>query len=211
MYINQKFLDHMLTNKMHFEGTTDTTFIVKEPIGVLVVTKGRMVLADPYAINYGIAISEDIPNGKYPVHIISAHVQPEDEIKVAGVLIQFDEEQVPDEWQMCLPPYVEASEIPEDGFYGITTESYNVAICAEQTVAWLLEHVEESAEVLADIEKQIGATYFANGGVANTILPNIEVNLITVVAGTEKGTYPAYWGYKNGKPVCFAMDFLVVD
>lgn len=211
MYINRKFLDHMLTNKMHFEGTTDTTFVVKEPLGVLVVTKGRLVLADPYAINYGVAVSENIPSGKYPVHIISAHIQPEDEIKVAGLLLQFDEKEMPDEWKMCLPSYVDSNEVPEDGFYGVTTESCNVSICAEQTVGWLLEHVDESAEVLEDIEKQISATYFSNGGVANTILPNIEVNIITAVAGTEKGAYPAYWGYRGNKVVCLAIDFLVVD
>ena len=44
MYINKKFLDFMLTNKMHYEGKTDSTFMVKEPQGVLVVTKGRLAM-----------------------------------------------------------------------------------------------------------------------------------------------------------------------
>lgn len=30
MYINKKFLDFMLTNKMHYEGKTDSTFMVKD-------------------------------------------------------------------------------------------------------------------------------------------------------------------------------------
>ena len=50
MYINKKFLDFMLTNKMHYEGKTDSTFMVKEPQGVLVVTKGRLAMADPAAV-----------------------------------------------------------------------------------------------------------------------------------------------------------------
>ena len=53
-------------------------------------------------------------------------------------------------------------------------------------------------------------TYFENGGVANTILPGLEVNLITMV-GSEAQGFPAYWGYKDGKLVCMAIDFLVVD
>ena len=73
MYINKKFLDFMFSGKMHYEGPEESTFMVKEPQGVLVVTKGRIVLADPYAINYGIVISEDIPNNKFPVSTFTAH------------------------------------------------------------------------------------------------------------------------------------------
>ncbi len=38
------------------------------------------------------------------------------------------------------------------------------------------------------------------------------LGLITMVGGSpdEQG-YPAYWGYKDGKVVCMAIDFLVVD
>ena len=97
MYINKKFLDFMLTNKMHYEGQTDSTFMVKEPQGVLVVTKGRLAMADPYAINYGIVVTEDIPNDKFPIYTFTAHLEPHDEVHVAGFLLQFDEEAVPDE------------------------------------------------------------------------------------------------------------------
>ena len=210
MYINKNFLDFMFSGKMHYQGALENHFIVIEPIGVLLVTKGRIVMADPYAINYGIVVSEDIANGKHPVSILTAHIPPHDEVKVAGFLMQFDEEAVPDEWKMCLPSFVDEAELPEDGYYGIQTESGNLTVCAEQTVGWLLEHVEESAEVLKDIEKQISTTYFENGGVANTILPGLEVNLITMV-GSEAQGFPAYWGYKDGKVVCMAIDVRVVD
>lgn len=212
MYINKKFLDFMFTNKMHYEGKTDSTFMVKEPQGVLVVTKGRIAMADPYAINYGIVVTEDISNDKFPIYTFTAHLEPHDEVHVAGFLLQFDEEAVPDEWKMCLPADINADEIPDDGYYGVATESGNITVCAEQTIGWLLEHLEESAEVLEDIEKQLGATYFSNGGVANSKLPKLDVNLITMVGGSpdEQG-YPAYWGYKDGKVVCMAIDFLVVD
>ena len=111
---------------------------------------------------------------------------------------------------MCLPNGIRQEEIEVDGYYGIETESGNLTVCAEQTVGWLLSHVSESAEVLEGIEEQISATYFENGGVANTFLPGLEVNLITMVGNEAKG-YPAYWGYKDGKVVCMAIDFLVVD
>lgn len=211
MYINKKFLDFMFSGQMHYQGQSDSFFMVREPQGVLVVTKGRLVLADPYAINYGVALSEDIPNDKFPVATFTAHIEPHDEVRVAGFLLQFDEEAVPDEWKMCLPADVNAADIPDDGYYGVATESGNITVCAEQTVGWLLEHLEESAEVLADIEKQLSATYFANGGVANSKLPKLDVNLITMVGGSPEKAYPAYWGYKDGKVVCMAIDFLVVD
>ena len=54
MYINKKFLDFMFSGQMHYQGQSDSFFMVREPQGVLVVTKGRLVLADPYAINYGV-------------------------------------------------------------------------------------------------------------------------------------------------------------
>lgn len=211
MYINKKFLDFMFSGQMHYQGQSDSFFMVREPQGVLVVTKGRLVLADPYAINYGVVLSEDIPNDKFPVATFTAHIEPHDEVRVAGLLLQFDEEAVPDEWKMCLPADVNAADIPDDGYYGVATESGNITVCAEQTVGWLLEHLEESAEVLADIEKQLSATYFANGGVANSKLPKLDVNLITMVGGSPEKAYPAYWGYKDGKVVCMAIDFLVVD
>lgn len=211
MYINKNFLDFMFSGQMHYQGKTESTFMVKEPQGVLVVTKGRMVLADPYAINYGVVISEDIPNGKFPVSTVTAHLEPHDEVRVAGFLVQFDEEAVPDEWKMCLPAGINENEIPDEGYYGVKTESGNVTVCAEQTVGWLLEHLEESAEVLEDIENQLSATYFANGGVANSKLPKLEVNLMTMVGGSSEQAFPAYWGYKDGKVVCMAIDFLVVD
>ena len=211
MYINKKFLDFMFSGQMHYQGQSDSFFMVREPQGVLVVTKGRLVLSDPYAINYGVVLSEDIPNDKFPVATFTAHIEPHDEVRVAGFLLQFDEEAVPDEWKMCLPADVNAADIPDDGYYGVATESGNITVCAEQTVGWLLEHLEESAEVLADIEKQLSATYFANGGVANSKLPKLDVNLITMVGGSPEKAYPAYWGYKDGKVVCMAIDFLVVD
>ena len=210
MYINKYFLDFMFSGKMHYQGAVENHFIVKAPQGVLLVTKGRIVMADPYAINYGIVVSEDIANGKHPVSIFTAHIPPHDEVKAAGFLMQFDEEAVPDEWRMCLPSFVDESALPEDGYYGIQTESGNLTVCAEQTGGWLLEHVEESADVLKDIEKQISTTYYENGGVATTILPGLEVNLITMV-GSEAQGFPANWGYKDGKLVCMAIDFLVVD
>ena len=188
MYINKKFLDFMFSGKMHYKGAVDDHFIVREPQGVLLVTKGRMVMGDPYAINYGAVITEDIPNGKFPVSTFTVHLEPHDEVKVAGFLVQFTENEdeeppVPDEWKMCLPANVNADEIPDDGFYGVSTESGNLAICAEQTVGWLLEHLDESAEVLEDIEDQISATYFANGGVANAKLPGLDVNVFVMVVG----------------------------
>lgn len=216
MYINKNFLEFMFSGKMHYKGALDDYFIVKEPQGVLVVTKGRMVMADPYAINYGAVITEDIPNGKFPVSTFTVHLEPHDEVRVAGFLVQFveneDEEPiVPDEWKMCLPADIDAREIPDDGFYGVSTESGNVAICAEQTVGWLLEHLEDSAHVLEDIEKQLSATYFANGGVANAKLPGIDANVFVIVGGESGQAYPAYWGYKDGQVVCMAIDFLAVD
>lgn len=134
--------------------------MVKEPQGVLVVTKGRLAMADPYAINYGIVVTEDIPNDKFPIYTFTAHLEPHDEVHVAGFLLQFDEEAVPDEWKMCLPADINADEIPDDGYYGVATESGNITVCAEQTIGWLLEHLEESAEVLEDIEKQLGRHLF---------------------------------------------------
>lgn len=212
MYINNRFLDFMFTNKMRYVGKGESVFMVKESQGALVITKGRIVIADPYAINYGIVISEDIPNNKFPVYTFSAHIEHHDEVHIAGFLLQFDEEAIPNEWKMCLPQGVAADEISQDGYYGVATESGNVTVCAEQTVAWLLEHLDESAKVLEDIETQINATYFSCGGVANSKLPKMEVNLLTMVGGgADAHGYPAYWGYKDGKVVCLAIDFLVVD
>ena len=216
MYINKKFLDFMFSGKMNYKVAVDDHFIVIEPQVVLLVTKGRMVMGDPYAINYGAVITEDIPNGKFPVSTFTVHLEPHDEVKVAGFLVQFTENEdeeppVPDEWKMCLPANVNADEIPDDGFYGVSTESGNLAICAEQTVGWLLEHLDESAEVLEDIEDQISATYFSNGGVANAKLPGLDVNVFVMVGGDAGQAYPAYWGYKDGKVVCMAVDFLAVD
>ena len=216
MYINEKFLDFMFSGKMHYQGQEEPLFMVKEPQGVLVVTKGRLVLADPYAINYGVVISEAVPNGKFPVSTFTAHLEPHDEVRVAGFLLQFVENEDdlperPDHWRMCLPAGVDAADIPSDGYYGVATESGNIAVCAEQTVGWLLEHLDESAEVLADIEKQLSATYFANGGVANAKLPGIDANVITLVGGSSEKAFPAYWGYKDGRVVCLAIDFLVAD
>lgn len=211
MYINESFLNFMFSGQMHYQGAVENHFVVKEPAGVLVVTKGRLAMADPYAINYGVAVSEEIADGKYPVSTFTAHVEPHDEVKVAGFLLQFDEEAVPDEWKMCLPNFVNDQEIPDEGYYGVPTESGNLTVCAEQTIGWLLSHAEESAKVLEDIESQISESYFTNGGVSNAILPGLEVNLITMVGGSPAEGYPAYWGYKDGKVCCMAIDFLVVD
>ena len=210
MYINEKFLNFLFSNKLRYEGQSETYFISKEPLGDLLITQGRIVMADPYAINNGIVVSENIPNGKFPVSIFSMHDSVYDEIKVAAFLMQFKENEEPDEWRMCLPSGINQNLIQSDGYYGLETESGNLTICTQQTVGWLLSHIKESADVLEDIEQQINATYFENGGVANTILPGLEVNLITMVGNEAKG-YPAYWGYKNGNVVCMSVDFLVVD
>ena len=60
---------------------------------MLVVTKGRLAMADPYAINYGIVVTEDIPNDKFPIYTFTAHLEPHDEVHVSPAsLLQFDEE-----------------------------------------------------------------------------------------------------------------------
>lgn len=209
MYKNEIFLNNLFNDKRILEVENEELEMMPFELGELVVTNGRLILADPYAINQGIAIEVDYPNGKYPLEVFTVNLLPYDEIKVAAMVLYFNKNQRPESWEMCLPSYIEKDDIPEDGYYGIATESNNVTICAEQTVAWLIEHLEESSDVLDAIESQIRLTYFSNGGVANTHLPNLEVNLMTAVAGSEKGVYPAYLGYKDDKAVCLVVDFLM--
>ena len=98
MYINKDYLDFMFSGNTHYEGQSDTYFILKESLGELLITQGRIVLADPYAINYGIALSENVASGKFPVSIYSVHDMVYDEIKLASFLLQFDENVQPDDW-----------------------------------------------------------------------------------------------------------------
>lgn len=227
MYINRKLLNYIFGDDQTYYGSVDEYKTGRQSLGGLVITKGRLMIGDPYAINLGNSISADLADGLYAAQAITFENDIDQEVRVAALLVNLsapieekadkDQDPVipdlvrPDTWHMCLPKDVKEEDLARDAYYGLSTESGNVTICAEQTVDWLVDHVEESAEVLKNIEDEIGESYFTAGGISNVHLPEMRANLITVVAGTDKGVFPAYLGYKDGKPVCLALDFLMAD
>lgn len=227
MYINRRLLNYLFTEDHTYYGSVDDYTTTRQPLGGLVVTRGSLMIGDPYAINLGNRISASVPDGAYAAWAYTFENDIDHDVRVAALLVNLSapiEEQPgkeedavfpdlvrPSKWHMCLPRETREADLPSDAYYGVSTESGNVTVAAEQTVDWLIEHVQQSADVLERIESEIGESYFTAGGISNVRLPEMRANLITVVGGTDKGVFPAYLGYADGKPVCLAVDFLMSD
>lgn len=209
MYMNQKLLNWLYQEEKIFKDKGVETYIQKEPVGTLVVVGGTIILADPYAINYGVRLQQAIPDGVYEAWLYSASDPIHGDKRNAALLIRFRDD-IPQGWAMCMPEHVEARTIAVDGYYGVSTQSGNLAVLTEKTCAWLLENPGDAETVMEAIEEGISLTFFEIGGVANVTLPDMEANVLTVVGSGEESAYPVYWGLDTeGNAVSLAIDFMV--
>lgn len=179
-----------------------------DPLGDLAVVEGELVFADPYAINLGLDMQADgIATGTYPAELYSELQVPHGDRLHLGAGIRFTDQEAAS-FRMVLPRGVREEDLAPGSFMGLATESGNVSLLAKKTCAWLLENREGAGQVLEAIEADISATYFDLGGMANIKLPNMEANIITVVARGEAGVYPAYWVYAEDETLCgLLVDF----
>lgn len=208
MYKNETLLNWLYQDKKTVALNELDTYIQKEPLGTLVVVGGVIILADPYAVNYGVRLTQHIANGAHDAWLFSALDPIHGDKRNAVLLVKFSEAR-PVTWEMCLPDHVDPATIDADGYFGVATQSGNLSVLTEKTCAWLLENPEGAQAVLDAIEEGISLTYFEIGGVANVTLPEMEANVITVVGSGEESAYPAYWGLDSeGHAVCLAVDLL---
>lgn len=183
-------------------------FIQKDPLADLAVVEGDLVIADPYAINHGLAIkAEGIPTGRYPVELYSECDPNHGDRAHLAFILRFSEE-IPTVYNMVLPEGVKESDLTEGAFFGLATESGNITMMTNKTCFWLLEHPEAAAEVLQAIEEEISLSFMEIGGAANIKLPDLEANLVTAVAHGEPGLYPAFKAYNTkGDLLALIIDF----
>lgn len=210
MYCNDTWLNRLCAAEGPFVYPVEdiSTLILREDNGGLLVVDGRLVLADTYAINLGIALALDVSDGMYDTFLFTAEVGIHADKKTAALMVRFDDD-LPERWEMCLPQDVGQDDLEAGGYVGVPTHSGNLSILAERTCQWLIEHPEDAGTVLQAIEEDIALTYFENGGVSNVRLPGIQANIVTVVAGTELLAHPAYVGYREDKPVVLVVDLLL--
>lgn len=210
MYINQKFLDELYKEDFRFDFEGERLYVQKVDLGALAIEDGKVLVADPYQINYGIRILEQVPNGIYPVEVFSGTFPPHEEHKILALKLKF-KEGVPTRYEMALPKGMVQESVPKDSFYGVKTESGNLTILDEVTCEHLITEVEESYDLAKEMEEKIALTYFEVGGIADVKLKDKEKNFMTVVTGSDKSAFPVYLAYDKNNLIGFVIDFLHLD
>lgn len=212
MYINHALLESLYKHEKLITVNGLDVYVQRDPTGPLVVIDGSFVLADPYALNYGIRIStEGIPDGEYNTWLYSA-IDPESGDRTQMAFSVCFNDEAAESFTMCIPPSVDPEQIEENGYFGAPTQSGNLSVMAEKTCLWLMENQEAAREVLDAIEEEISASYFEIGGLANISLPEMKANIVTAAIRGESGVYPAYWALNAEKEVVgMIIDFIVED
>lgn len=210
MYINNKFLAELFKEEGSFYYEGERLFTQNLEVGAIAIDDGTLLFADPYAVNRGIKVCKDIPKGIYPVHVYSGVFPPHEEHKIFSVVIRLKDE-VPDRFQMAMPASMTVKDFPGDQYCGVNTKSGNITFMDEATCLSLMTNVEDSADLMKEMEEKISMTYFEMGGMADVKLPDEEKNFMTFVAGNDIGGYPIYLGYANNECVAVVVDFLLID
>lgn len=210
MYINKKFLDELYKESLRFDYEGERLYVQKIELGAIAIEDGTLLVADPYQINCGIRVLEGVANGIYPVEVFSGTFPPHEEHKILALKVKLKEE-VPTRYEMALPKGMVQESVPEDGFYGIKTESGNLMILDEATCEDLITKVDESYELAKEMEEKLALTYFEVGGIADVKLKDKEKNFMTVVSGSDKGAFPVYLAYHEDELVGLIIDFLYLD
>jgi hypothetical protein len=177
-----------------------TAVVEIQPAGILRLTSGRLVAADPYKLSTDTApFTVTVAPGEYPVEL--AKVRHESGgASVAAAKVTISSEPVVS-WQFALLPGQEPALLGEDEFYGFGVDTGLACLVdADALPAFGLR--------LADGEDPFDEPV---DDLIDTPEPGSGANVIAFTSGWGDGSYPTWQGHaEDGTVAAFVVDLRIV-
>lgn len=186
-----------------------TVRIEHRDIGSLQLPSGRIVASDPMVDLQLPPFARQVTPGRYAVHLALAHVQRNNDERIAAAWLRFAEGDVA-VWEVALLEGQRPSKSPADtAAYGV--DSGTGSFFSAEAAAFSADTTDLS-ESLADA---MDATYRPTRSWASLELgeeAGVPLNLVSFSSGWGDGGYTSWWGLDaNGAPLLLLTDFAVLD
>jgi Protein of unknown function (DUF4241) len=180
-------------------------------IGELCLTSGKLVACDPLTLADSEPFIVDLTPGHYPVILSVAHIQRNNDQRLAYAILRLSE-QTPVRWEMATKPGEDISSLKEGEVFGYGVDS-GTGCFMDADAAQIIDdsiYAETEEEILVyqllkRLEKNKSRTWcWADMRVDD----ESQVNVIAFSSGWGDGIYATYFGYDaEGNIVCVVTDF----
>ena len=180
-------------------------------VGELHLTSGKLVACDPLTLADSEPFKVNLIPGHYPVILSVAHIQKNNEQRVAYAMLCLSE-QTPVRWEMATRPGEDLSSLKKGEFFGYGVDS-GTGCFMDADAAQIIDdsiYAETEEEILVyqlleRLEKNKSRTWcWADMRVDD----ESQANVIAFSSGWGDGIYATYFGYDaEGNIVCVVTDF----
>ena len=167
-------------------------------VGDLVLTSGKLVACDPLTLADSEPFTVNLTLGHYPVILSVAHIQKNNEQRVAYAMLCLSE-QTPVRWEMATRPGEDLSSLKKGEFFGYGVDS-GTGCFMDADAAQIIDdsiYAETEKEILVYqllelLERDQSRTWcWADMRVDD----ESQANVIAFSSGWGDGLYPTYFGY----------------
>ena len=180
-------------------------------VGELHLTSGKLVACDPLTLADSEPFKVNLIPGHYPVILSVAHIQRNNDQRLAYAILRFSE-QTPVRWELATKPGEDISFLKEGEVFGYGVDS-GTGCFMDADAAQIIDdsiYAETEEEILVyqlleRLEKNKSRTWcWADMRVDD----ESQANVIAFSSGWGDGIYATYFGYDaEGNIVCVVTDF----
>ncbi|MFB2922185.1 DUF4241 domain-containing protein [Aerosakkonema funiforme] len=167
-------------------------------VGELVLTSGKLVACDPLTLMGAEPFSVTFTPGRYPVILSIAHIQRNNDRRVAYAMLRLSD-RTPVRWEMATLPDEDISSLKEGQIFGYGVDAGTGGFMDEEVLQIMDDSIYEGTyqesltyKLLEALEKNYSTTWkWANMRVDEST----EANVIAFSSGWGDGVYATYFGY----------------
>ncbi|MDQ5824735.1 MAG: DUF4241 domain-containing protein [Chloroflexota bacterium] len=181
----------------------------RREIADLVIVSGKVVACDPFTI-YEDVLPFDlkVAPGRYPVVLSIAHVEENNDQRVAYAMLRFGEGQ-PVRWELATWPGKGLADLGEGEVFGYGVDA-GTGSFMDEVAARKLTHDEDLIDKLLDDSHE---NYVDTWSWTNFVVDEeTGANVVSFSSGFGDGFYPSYLAFDEGdRLVALVTDFGVVQ
>lgn len=181
----------------------------RKEIADLVVVSGKIVACDPFTVYEGVLpFDMEVEPGHYPVVLSIAHVQDNNDQRVAYAMLMFGEGK-PVRWELATWPGKGLDDLSEGEVFGYGVDAGTGSFMDEVAAKKLAQDEDLIDKLLDDSRENYVDTWCWTNFVVDE---ETGANVISFSSGFGDGFYPSYQAFdKDDRLVALVTDFGVVQ
>jgi len=183
-----------ITGNAAFPTEDGITHVEWRDIGVLPITSGRITACDPLMFGQPEPFDRTIDSGAYPLRLLIAHYNNDDQ-RIAAAVLVIDDSGSPIEWVLATTADQDIDELGADEIYGYPVDSGTSGFLDMDAVNALEAAMDDDHEYFERIIADMDATYeHTRSWAIHAINGDPQLCLAAFSSGLGDGVYPSYWG-----------------